>query len=313
MRTAIITNSRMVKPNTLARQPSRPLLLRPLREGRRSRRNRCRPAQSADAGRNRRLSRRRRRFSRRHGRSVLAERRRDRRALSEFLELALRCRDVAGSRDPRGGARGRDRRGHPLGGAADRRRVVRGERPSRARRGRGHHRGLLLRVDRRPRARRPLRHQAPARMAPAGCAASCARASRICKAAASWSPPPRRCATPVLSDIAFYNYGHLRRQQSGLDCRCARGLWRLIVEFQDKVVAITGAAGGIGRELCRYFGGAGRGDRRARPQRGGDRVRRAAPQPTASRPNRPSSISATRTPSQPRSRSSPPASGPSTS
>lgn len=26
------------------------------------------------------------------------------------------------------------------------------------------------------------------------------------------------------------------------------------VEFRDKVVAITGAAGGIGRELCRYFG-----------------------------------------------------------
>jgi NAD(P)-dependent dehydrogenase (short-subunit alcohol dehydrogenase family) len=29
------------------------------------------------------------------------------------------------------------------------------------------------------------------------------------------------------------------------------------VEFEKKVVAITGAAGGIGRELCRYFGGQG--------------------------------------------------------
>jgi NAD(P)-dependent dehydrogenase (short-subunit alcohol dehydrogenase family) len=29
------------------------------------------------------------------------------------------------------------------------------------------------------------------------------------------------------------------------------------VEFKDKVVAITGASGGIGRELCRYFGGEG--------------------------------------------------------
>jgi NAD(P)-dependent dehydrogenase (short-subunit alcohol dehydrogenase family) len=29
------------------------------------------------------------------------------------------------------------------------------------------------------------------------------------------------------------------------------------VEFAGKVVAITGAAGGIGRELCRYFGGEG--------------------------------------------------------
>jgi NAD(P)-dependent dehydrogenase (short-subunit alcohol dehydrogenase family) len=28
-------------------------------------------------------------------------------------------------------------------------------------------------------------------------------------------------------------------------------------EFQDKVVAITGASGGIGRELCRYFGAQG--------------------------------------------------------
>jgi NAD(P)-dependent dehydrogenase (short-subunit alcohol dehydrogenase family) len=29
------------------------------------------------------------------------------------------------------------------------------------------------------------------------------------------------------------------------------------MEFKGKVVAITGAAGGIGRELCRYFGGEG--------------------------------------------------------
>ena len=29
------------------------------------------------------------------------------------------------------------------------------------------------------------------------------------------------------------------------------------MQFKDKVVAITGASGGIGRELCRYFGGEG--------------------------------------------------------
>jgi NAD(P)-dependent dehydrogenase (short-subunit alcohol dehydrogenase family) len=31
----------------------------------------------------------------------------------------------------------------------------------------------------------------------------------------------------------------------------------LIVEFQGRVVAITGASGGIGQELCKYFGGEG--------------------------------------------------------
>lgn len=37
--------------------------------------------------------------------------------------------------------------------------------------------------------------------------------------------------------------------------RCMRS--ETEVEFEGKVVAITGAAGGIGRELCRYFGGEG--------------------------------------------------------
>jgi NAD(P)-dependent dehydrogenase (short-subunit alcohol dehydrogenase family) len=29
----------------------------------------------------------------------------------------------------------------------------------------------------------------------------------------------------------------------------------MVVEFKNKVVAITGAYGGIGQELCKYFGG----------------------------------------------------------
>ena len=46
------------------------------------------------------------------------------------------------------------------------------------------------------------------------------------------------------------------------------------MEFKGKVVAITGAAGGIGQALCRYFGARGRDDRGARQERDG---RRASP------------------------------------
>ena len=45
-------------------------------------------------------------------------------------------------------------------------------------------------------------------------------------------------------------------------------------QFAGKIVAITGAAGGIGQALCRFFGAEGATHRGARPERQG---RRAAP------------------------------------
>ncbi len=60
-----------------------------------------------------------------------------------------------------------------------------------------------------------------------------------------------------IAEIAFYNYGHLRRSNLAWIADALEVLGELSVEFQGKVVAITGAAGGIGRELCRHFGGEG--------------------------------------------------------
>jgi len=42
-----------------------------------------------------------------------------------------------------------------------------------------------------------------------------------------------------------------------MDCRRPRSVRRLGVGFKGKVVAITGASGGIGRALCRHFGSEG--------------------------------------------------------
>ena len=71
----------------------------------------------------------------------------ERRRARGLPRLALQRRDVAGRRDPGGGAQGCGGRGDPLGGAADRRRLVRGQRPRRARRGCRHRRGVLLRAE----------------------------------------------------------------------------------------------------------------------------------------------------------------------
>ena len=77
------------------------------------------------------LARQRLRFSRRHGGGLLARRHAERRRARGLPRLALRRRDVARRRDQRGDAQGCGGRDHPLGGAADRRRLVRGERPRR--------------------------------------------------------------------------------------------------------------------------------------------------------------------------------------
>ena len=66
-----------------------------------------------------------------------------------------------------------------------------------------------------------------------------------------------------MSGIAFYNYGMLRRANLAWIADALERLRSLMVssgsdvQFQNRVVAITGAAGGIGQALCRYFGGEG--------------------------------------------------------
>ena len=70
-----------------------------------------------------------------------------------------------------------------------------------------------------------------------------------------------RCTRPAIDDIAFYNYGHLRPTEPRLDRRGACGARRVDMDFKGKVVAITGAAGGIGQALCRHFAARGRRSR----------------------------------------------------
>ena len=77
----------------------------------------------------------------------LADARTDRRSCG-VPRLALRGRDLAGRRNSRRRAPERDGRGDPLRRAADRRRLVRRQRSEGARRGRRHHRSVLLRAGR---------------------------------------------------------------------------------------------------------------------------------------------------------------------
>ena len=201
----------LMKSNRVAREHARPLLLRALPRRRGEGRHRCAPLQGGGRGRHRRLSRQRHRLSRRHGRGLLARRHRGRRRPAPLSRFPQRRRHLAGRRDPRRRPQGRRRRGDPLGGAADRRRLVRGQRPRGARRDRRHHRGLLLRAERHAGEGRPVRHQAAAARARASCAASCARRIPDLRPRASSSPRSRRLRDGGVDELAFYNWGHLRR------------------------------------------------------------------------------------------------------
>ena len=94
-------------------------------------------------------------------------------------------------------------------------------------------------------------------MAPARCAASCARRIRILNSRGAVIAAVEGLKQAGITDIAFYNYGHLRSASIGVDRRGAAFPGGRTVSFAGKVVAITGANGGIGRVLCRYFGEAG--------------------------------------------------------
>ena len=124
LRARLPSRVRAQSAKSLARQPARPLLLRPLRGGSEERRDSGRSAEAPGGGRHRSLSRERHRFSRRHGGGLLARRREERRRPRGLSRLALRGRDLARPRNPRGGAKGCNGRGDSLGRAADRRRLV---------------------------------------------------------------------------------------------------------------------------------------------------------------------------------------------
>ena len=187
----------------------------------------------------------------------LADTRSERRACG-LPRLALRGRDVAGRRDPRRGARGCGGGGHSVGGAADRAAPGTRERDLAAlAKAAGIDRGVLLRAERRAHARRYLRREAADAAKRASCAASCGPRIRICRAAAD-----------VVAAVAALQRSRHRRhrllqlrphEREAASTGSATALAALGDRrgVQGKVVAITGAAGGIGQELCRYFGGEG--------------------------------------------------------
>ena len=183
--------------------------------------------------------------------------------LSKFPRLAMRCRDLAGERDQRSDPQGRGVRGHPFGRAADRRRLVRGQRPCRRSPKTA---GIIeacfyeptperVRVDAWD-VKRRLARQGQAPRHPAARASGPekqGRSDRRRRGAARGRHRRRR----------LLQLRPCAQREPRLDRRCARRARRLGVEFKDKVVAITGAAGGIGQALCRHFGRRGRD--RSRP------------------------------------------------
>ena len=147
-----------------------------------------------------------------------------------------------------------------------------------------HHRGLLLRAERRAGAGRRLGRQAPAAAARARSAASCVRRIPDLQSArrgrGRGDGAARRPASPTspstITDISG------QRSLDWIGAALATGELS-DVDFTGKVVAITGAAGGIGQALCRHFGGQGANDRRDRPDRGGHGIRRRPSPGRASR------------------------------
>ena len=75
----------------------------------------------------------------------------------------------------------------------------------------GHHRGLLLRAERRAREVRSVRHPPAAQGQTASCAASCVPRTPTSPPRASSSRPSRRLRDGGVDELAFYNWGHLRR------------------------------------------------------------------------------------------------------
>ena len=246
----------MLKPNKWLDCPPRPVLLRSLRRSTRGGRHRRGTTRRRRCARTSRATRRQCRFSRRYGRSVLAERRRNRRRCSRAssngaatssphwcARFALRCGRTRPSRSSR------RCRGQP---------AARGTREAICARWRrqpaSSRRAFTSRVS--SGCARTSAMRSAGLTGWEGCAASFARAFRICRVAPTLSPPRKRFATPEFPRS---------RSTTTVTCaaailpgsRRARRVRRLIVEFSNKVVAITGASGGIGQELCRHFGGQG--------------------------------------------------------
>ena len=177
--------------------------------------------------------------------------------LAELPRLALRRRDVArharsGRRSGRSAVAVIPSVARPTGGA-----WYEGTDLSALARGRRHHRGVFLRAECRSRARRRLGR------------ASAADRQRgtlrgILRPGYPGSQQPRRGRRRPRA--ALHDAG-IHESPSTITATCAaaasagsrraRRARRVNVEFQGKVVAITGAAGGIGQELCRHFGGEG--------------------------------------------------------
>ena len=187
VRARIPSRVRAQSAKPLARLSAWPLLLRALHRGRKKRRDRDRSAAAAGRLRHRSLSRERRRLSRRHGRSVLACRRPQRRGARGAISIG------AATSSPRWSAKfarpcgeARRLRSSPRS-PARRRRLVRGKRPQGARGSRRDHRGLFLRTGRARGSRRTSSTSSGVCVARAVCAASCARPFPTLKRrASSW-------------------------------------------------------------------------------------------------------------------------------